>query len=279
MSLQLRSTRHSAIIQPWLRKVRSFMYFRALPFSWFSLLDPDLIDCGDKPAANVVSISYHLNPDIHEDDITPAIQRQCTEFGKVSLRFPFLPPLPTLTETTYKLALAGMTIVVSSGDGGVAYSQSEGCLVANGTLVFGNPPNSSFVAQFPASCPYVTAVGATQVTAGNSVRLLPFLALLLYSALLRPQVNDPETATTAFPSGGGFSNTFAMPAFQQAAVNTYLTSFAPPYAPSVFNRTGRAYPDVAANGLVLFLPRLSPVSSLPLFQHALPISVSAFPYD
>ena len=64
-----------------------------------------------------------------------------------------------------------MTIVVSSGDGGVAYSQSHGCLVANGTLVFGNPSNSSFVAQFPASCPYVTAVGATQVTAGNSVRL------------------------------------------------------------------------------------------------------------
>ena len=43
----------------------------------------DLVDCGDKPMANVVSISYHLNPDIHEDDITPVIQRQCTEFGKV----------------------------------------------------------------------------------------------------------------------------------------------------------------------------------------------------
>ena len=43
----------------------------------------DLTDCGDKPVASVVSISYHLNPDIHEDDITPVIQRQCTEFGKV----------------------------------------------------------------------------------------------------------------------------------------------------------------------------------------------------
>ena len=70
-----------------------------------------------------------------------------------------------------------MTIVASSGDSGVAYSQSYGCLTADGFLTFGNPPNSSFVGQFPASCPYVTTVGATQVSAGNSVRLplFPFL--------------------------------------------------------------------------------------------------------
>ena len=62
------------------------------------------------------------------------------------------------------------------------------------------------------------------------------------------QVDDPETATTAFPSGAGFSNTFAMPSFQEAAVNNYVANFAPAYGPTVFNRTGRAYPDVSANG-------------------------------
>ena len=53
---------------------------------------------------------------------------------------------------------------------------------------------------------------------------------------------------TAFPSGGGFSNAFAMPSFQAAAVNNYVTNFAPAYGPTVFNRSGRAYPDVSANG-------------------------------
>ena len=43
----------------------------------------DLTDCGDKPVANVVSISYGLNADDREDVTTAIIQRQCTEFGKV----------------------------------------------------------------------------------------------------------------------------------------------------------------------------------------------------
>ena len=61
-----------------------------------------------------------------------------------------------------------MTFVASSGDGGVAYSQAGACLV-NGTLEF-FVNEGSFVGQFPASCPYVTAVGATSVAPGNSVR-------------------------------------------------------------------------------------------------------------
>ena len=44
-----------------------------------------LADCGDKPAANVVSVSYGFNPDLHDDvnDTAPVLRRQCTEFGKV----------------------------------------------------------------------------------------------------------------------------------------------------------------------------------------------------
>lgn len=61
-----------------------------------------------------------------------------------------------------------MTFVASSGDGGVGYSQAEACLV-NGTLTALAGANSTFIGQFPASCPYVTAVGATQVKSGNSV--------------------------------------------------------------------------------------------------------------
>ena len=73
-----------------------------------------------------------------------------------------------LTVPPRQLALTGITFVTSSGDGGVGYSQAQECLV-NGTLeAFAGAP-SSFVSQFPASCPYVTTVGATQVGSGNSV--------------------------------------------------------------------------------------------------------------
>lgn len=62
------------------------------------------------------------------------------------------------------------------------------------------------------------------------------------------QPYDPESATAGFASGGGFSNVFKRPRFQERHVARYLKNFAPSYGPNVFNRTGRAYPDVAANG-------------------------------
>ncbi|KAJ7743035.1 subtilisin-like protein [Mycena maculata] len=172
-----------------------------------------ITDCGDKPRTNVISISYHFNPDLNEPSIAPVVQRQCTEIGK--------------------LVLTGITIIASSGDGGVAYQQSHECLLANGTLVAGNP-NGSFVGQLPASCPFITAVGATSVAPGASTEQV-------------------EESTTDFPSGGGFSNNFARPAWQDAAVRNYLDHFVPNYAASVFNRSGRAYPDVSANGWPLVI--------------------------
>ncbi|KAJ7800197.1 subtilisin-like protein [Mycena olivaceomarginata] len=164
-----------------------------------------ITDCGNKPRTNVISISYHLNPDLNDPAISPVVQRQCAEFGK--------------------LALTGITFVASSGDYGVSYAGQ--CLV-DGALAFGNP-SGSFVAQLPASCSYITAVGGTSVAAGAST-------------------DQVEESTTDFWSGGGFSNNFARPAWQDAAVQNYLDNFAPNYDASVFNRSGRAYPDVAANG-------------------------------
>ncbi len=72
-------------------------------------------------------------------------------------------------------------------------------------------------------------------------------------ACLSFKVYDVETATFEFFSGGGFSNVFPRPHFQKAAVTNYLKHFAPPYGPDVFNRSGRAFPDVSANGYVIFL--------------------------
>ena len=73
---------------------------------------------------------------------------------------------------------------------------------------------------FPATCPYVTAVGATQINPGSNV-------------------TQPESACEqAIFSGGGFSNHFAMPTYQQRVVHQYLMKYKPDYSPDVWNSTG-----------------------------------------
>jgi tripeptidyl-peptidase-1 len=111
-----------------------------------------------------------------------------------------------------RLALRGMSILVSSGDDGVG-DGSKTCGAANGTP-------ARFLPGFPANCPYVTTVGGT-------VKL--------------------EEHAASF-SGGGFSDHFARPLYQEDAVQEYLLHLSGKHA-TAFNRTGRAYPDVAAQGV------------------------------
>ena len=90
-----------------------------------------------------------------------------------------------------------------------------------------------FNPSFPATCPYVTAVGATQVKANASV-------------------TQPEKAAESYIySGGGFSNLFSTPGYQASALKTYFANHKPPYGPDRYNTTekSRGYPDVSANGV------------------------------
>lgn len=79
-----------------------------------------------------------------------------------------------------KLGLKGVSVFVASGDSGVG--AASGCL-GNGSI---------FAPDFPASCPYVTAVGATYLPAGANV------------------YTDEEIAVTSFGSGGGMIDTFLL---------------------------------------------------------------------
>ncbi|KAH7923647.1 subtilisin-like protein [Leucogyrophana mollusca] len=162
-------------------------------------------DCGIVNPPNVVSTSYGYN----EADLSVKyVVRQCNEYAK--------------------LGLLGVTFLYSSGDYGVAGS-GGGCLNPDGVQ---NSTGKIFSPSFPASCPYVTAVGATQVNAGQTV-------------------SDPESACEKIIySGGGFSNYFAMPDYQKDAVTGYLRDHPPAYPSSIWNSTGgsRAYPDLSANG-------------------------------
>lgn len=99
-----------------------------------------------------------------------------------------------------KLGLRGVSVFFSSGDSGVA--SRSGCLGKNSTIF--NPG-------WPASCPYITSVGATKIPANRSVS--------------DPEVaaNDPagHPYATAYATGGGFSNIFGIPDYQADAVAKY----------------------------------------------------------
>ncbi|KZT64886.1 subtilisin-like protein [Daedalea quercina L-15889] len=161
-------------------------------------------DCGTVTPAYIMSTSYGYT----EADLTPAYeQRQCAEYAK--------------------LGLMGITVLFSSGDDGVA-GNSGVCLDADGEEDY---DGTVFAPGFPVDCPYVTAVGATQVNPNSTVL-------------------EPESACEqVIYSGGGFSNVFPMPSYQASAVEEYLTNYPPGYPAGTYNTSGsRAYPDIAANG-------------------------------
>jgi tripeptidyl-peptidase-1 len=102
----------------------------------------------------------------------------------------------------------GITILFASGDQGV-WGRS-------GTST------GQFNPDFPAASPYILAVGGSDLSGTNI---------------------GPETCCT--DSGGGFSNTFPRPDWQNAAVTNYLSKANLP-AQALYNASGRGYPDVSA---------------------------------
>ena len=85
---------------------------------------------------------------------------------------------------------------------------------------------------------------------------------------------DPDTSLLDYSSGGGFSDVFARPKWQVDAVGSYLRHHDPGYAPTVFNRSGRAFPDVAAMGLNLTTVYLDRVFGIGGTSAATPIFAS-----
>nr|POF14132.1 aorsin [Quercus suber] len=174
------------------------------------------LQCGGAPKSNVISVSY--------GQIEGALgvfyqQRQCREW--------------------MKLALQGVSVIYSSGDSGVANRYNSGynnsCL--NSEYGYVEEDGKRFSPSFPPSCPYITTVGAT--------------------TLISNDIHGGEKAVAApngplsYYSGGGFSDVFPRPSWQAKAVQHYLDKYSPNYGPSIFNRSGRAFPDVSALGLKL----------------------------
>ncbi|KZP09215.1 subtilisin-like protein [Athelia psychrophila] len=118
-----------------------------------------------------------------------------------------------------QLGARGVSLLFGSGDGGVGGGDS--CTTNDGTN------KTMFQPTFPASCPYVTVVGGT--------------------AKVNPEVAADGASGANFVTGGGFSNYFPQPSYQSGAVNQYLKAFGTNHS-DLYNASGRAYPDIAANG-------------------------------
>jgi tripeptidyl-peptidase-1 len=116
-----------------------------------------------------------------------------------------------------KLGLRGLTILVSSGDDGVANFQ-----------VRGDPTQCGYNPSFPATSPFVTAVGATQGPEES-----------------KPEIGCSSTTDGGITTGGGFSTHFVRPAYQDNQVKAYLSQTK---AVQGYNAGGRGIPDVSALG-------------------------------
>lgn len=90
----------------------------------------------------------------------------------------------------------------------------------------------SFIGSFPASAPYVTAVGGTE------------------GGLVQDDIGTTTGETAWLYSGGGFSIYFPTPDWQQDAVSSYLNRNDITFPDeSRFQSTGRAYPDISAQSV------------------------------
>ena len=156
-----------------------------------------------------------------------------------------LPMMGHCEESFAKLAAMGVHAVVSSGnDGAVDHTSYPGKCNEQGEVGY-----SYLMTSYPATSPYVTAVGATM-----DIRMAPG--------------EEPVVAACMGPlgggitSGGGFSWVYERPDWQSSAVEGYLAKdhSAFPYLPAIdkpdkdlnrfdnFNPDGRGVPDVSLYG-------------------------------
>lgn len=145
----------------------------------------------DKNPPSTVSTSYGGE----EQTFDPKyLDRICNEFMKAGSR--------------------GVSVLFASGDTGVGGNGEADC-------------SNGFYAAFPASCPWITSIGATQFD------------------------NHGGEIVAQFPkggsSGGGFSYHFPTPQYQQADTDAYIGGLRGQYD-GLYNAKGRGYPDLALVG-------------------------------
>ncbi|POV98878.1 hypothetical protein PSHT_13815 [Puccinia striiformis] len=185
-----------------------------------------------KPA-NVLVITYGMS---EISSPRAALVRQCEEYAK--------------------MGLMGISVIVASGDNGVAGHEGQ-CIGSSQKLERGA---RRFAPDFPASCPHVTSIGGTMIPAGQVW-------------------NYPEIAMNYDPvvTGGGFSDVFPVPSYQKAALENYYRKNKPSYPKGVYNDSmqARGYPDLSVNGCNFAISHWNPATKNATFYKFRGTSLSA----
>ncbi|KAF8257926.1 subtilisin-like protein [Lactarius quietus] len=175
--------------------------------------DMSIRDDSKKPAPDDIFLTW-LDHLINLENIPQTIS---TSYGKYENILP-MEYTKALCDLFAQLGARGVSVLFPSGNEGVG--DPEYCGASDGS-------GSRFIPEFPSSCPWVTSVGGT----------------------MRHQ-QDFEVAWIY--SGGGFSNHFPRPIYQDPAVPTFLERFGNRYH-GLFNQYGRGIPDVSAQAMDYFV--------------------------
>ena len=145
-----------------------------------------------------------------------------------------------------KMGLLGVTSVSANSDNGVYNLRGDGHKL--GADIF--EPN------YPGTSAYVTTAGGAEVAnpSFNLTNPPPACASSGWQCISGGDEQAVSHAIAGWVSGGGFSNVTLRPAYQAAAVDGYLNSGVKLPDESLWNRSGRAIPDVSAqafNGYVV----------------------------
>lgn len=122
-----------------------------------------------------------------------------------------------------QLGARGVSMIFASGDNGVG--KQNKCYSNTGAK------GPAFLPSFPASCPWVLSVGATED--------------------FKPERAVSAKGPGGFASGAGFSNVFDAPTYQKKDVKAYVAGLKGKHD-GLYNKKGRGFPDVSAQGYVLF---------------------------
>lgn len=151
------------------------------------------------------------------------------------------------------LAARGVTLVVASGDDGAmstGYSSAGTCdsttCATNSGSEYAQDWNgeswsgTGYFPSWPATSPYVTAVGAT---------MGPDVGKTEVACQSNACYDSSSPVGGVITTGGGFSTHFPRPEWQDRAITSYLQSAPGLSAAPGFNPNGRAIPDVSLVGV------------------------------
>jgi len=220
-------------------------YLMSLEDGWMYEFARYVFTVPDAPL--IISISYGWNENMQCDNASEGIEGlgNCTAYN-IPNSFMYT----NMTNTEFiKLGAVGHSIIVASGD--------DGSVGGHGSL-----DNCETVASmFPAASPYVTTCGATSIEPSTNATqrvkydassIPPICTNAEYQCECSTSTNEQVASinnTAEFCSGGGFSDYFARPSYQDNAVTSYLKSGVKlPDTSYGWNPANRGYPDIAAVG-------------------------------